>query len=62
MAPATDLANKLYGFFATGDIPQLLEHLSDDVVWTGNASSKDALKVIPFAGTAHGNDCTAKRN
>lgn len=54
MAPATELANKLYSFIASGDIPQLLEYLSDDIVWTGNASSQDALSNIPFAGPFHG--------
>jgi uncharacterized protein len=46
-----DVVQRGYEAFGRGDIPALLDLLTDDVEWTLQGPS-----VIPFAGTRHGHE------
>ncbi len=50
-----DVAQQTYAAFGRGDIPALLELLTDDVEWILQGPS-----VIPWAGTRHGCDGVAE--
>lgn len=49
-----DVVQQVYAAFGRGDIPALLDLLTDDVEWTLQGPS-----VIPWAGTRHGRDKVA---
>ena len=50
-----DVVQRGYEAFGRGDIPALLDLLTDDVEWTLQGPS-----VIPFAGTRHGHEGVAE--
>ena len=50
-----DVVQQGYEAFGRGDIPALLDLLTDDVEWTLQGPS-----VIPFAGTRHGHEGVAE--
>jgi ketosteroid isomerase-like protein len=50
-----DVVHRGYEAFGRGDIPALLDLLSDDVEW-----SQQGPSVIPFAGTRHGHEGVAE--
>ena len=50
-----DVVQQGYEAFGRGDIPALLDLLTDDVEWTLQGPS-----VIPFAGTRHGREGVAE--
>ncbi len=51
----TEVVQQGYEAFGRGDIPALLDLLTDDVEWTLQGPS-----VIPFAGTRHGREGVAE--
>src|SRR5215204_562752 len=51
----TDVVQQGYEAFGRGDIPALLEFLTDDVEWTQQGPS-----VVPFSGTRHGHQGVAE--
>ena len=51
----TDVLQQGYEAFGRGDIPAVLDLLTDDVEWTQQGPS-----VIPFAGTRHGREGVAE--
>jgi ketosteroid isomerase-like protein len=51
VAQNVDVDQQGYEAFGRGDIPALLESLTDDVEWTLQGPS-----VIPWAGTRHGHE------
>jgi ketosteroid isomerase-like protein len=50
-----DVVQQAYAAFGQGDIPALLEFLTDDVEWTMQGPS-----VIPWSGTRHGREGVAE--
>lgn len=50
-----DVVQQTYEAFGRGDIPAVLNLLTDDVEWTFQAPS-----VVPFAGTRHGREGVAE--
>ena len=50
-----DVVQQAYAAFGQGDIPALLEFLTDDVKWTMQGPS-----VIPWSGTRHGREGVAE--
>ncbi len=50
-----EVVQETYEAVGRGDIPALLDHLTDDVEWTFQGSS-----VIPFAGTRRGREGVAE--
>ena len=55
VAQNVDVVQQGYEAFGRGDIPAVLELLTDDVVWTEQGPS-----VIPFAGTFRGREGIAE--
>ncbi len=55
MRTNVDAVQHLYEVLGRGDIPALLELLTDDVEWVYQGPS-----VIPFAGTRHGREGVAE--
>jgi ketosteroid isomerase-like protein len=51
----TDVVQQGYEAFGRGDIPAVLDLLTDDVEWIQQGPS-----VIPFAGTRHGHEGVAE--
>ncbi len=49
MKTNTDIVNEGYAFFKQGNIPALLDLMSDDIVWELPVSAE-----VPFAGTFKG--------
>lgn len=55
MSSPSDTIQSMYAAFGRGDLPALLEHLSDDVEWTHHGSIG-----LPFMGTFRGKAAVAK--
>jgi uncharacterized protein len=47
----TGLVQQAYGYFQSGDIPSVLDSLSEDVEW-----SSPPLEGVPVSGTWHGRE------
>jgi ketosteroid isomerase-like protein len=47
----TGLVQQAYGYFQSGDIPSVLDSLSEDVEW-----SNPPLEGVPVSGTWHGRE------